>query len=95
MKKPSHTSRLHTAALLAALAATPVLCQAQTTFDWTGATDGTWATGSNWNPSVDAPPGTNATDIARFNDDVANSAVNLDVSATINQLEFASGAGEY
>ncbi|MFH1499097.1 MAG: PEP-CTERM sorting domain-containing protein, partial [Verrucomicrobiota bacterium] len=47
------------------------------------------------NPSVDAPPGTNATDIARFNDDVANSAVNLDVSATINQLEFASGAGEY
>jgi hypothetical protein len=95
MKRPSSTSRLRLAALLAALAATPLVTSAQTTFDWTGATDGVWGTAANWNPSVDAPPGTTATDVARFNASVANSTVTLGVSTTIQQLEFASGAGAY
>lgn len=95
MKHPSSTSRLRLAALLAALAATPLVTSAQTTFNWTGATDGVWGTAANWNPSVDAPPGTTATDVARFNASVANSTVTLGVSTTIQQLEFASGAGAY
>ncbi|MFH1499092.1 MAG: hypothetical protein ABII82_14850, partial [Verrucomicrobiota bacterium] len=91
MNTPQKTS-IH---LLAALAALPLVATAQTTFDWTGSTDSTWGVAANWDPATGAPPGTNATDIARFNDDVANSTVNLASTATIQQLVFDTGAGEY
>ncbi|MFH1498149.1 MAG: cell wall anchor protein [Verrucomicrobiota bacterium] len=87
--------RLRPAALLAGLSLFAHASAAQTTFDWTGSTDSTWGTAANWDPATGAPPGSTATDIARFNDDVANSTVNLDTTATISRLEFASGAGEY
>lgn len=91
----SATTRLRLASLLAALAMTPLLSSAQTTFDWTGSTSGTWGTASNWDPATGAPPGTSATDIARFSTTSANTTVTLGSSTTIQQLEFASGASQY
>lgn len=95
MKKHHAPARPPAARLLAPLALAPLIGLAQAAFDWTGATDGVWGDASNWSPSAGAPPGSAATDTARFNATVAHSAVTLGSAATIRQLRFESGAGEY
>jgi autotransporter-associated beta strand protein len=74
-----------------ALAATPMAHAASDT--WTGATDGTWATTSNWNPSV-AVPGTG--DTATFNAASSNTTINLGSGVTLGTLLFdTSSAAAY
>lgn len=82
--------------LAVALALVPASAAiAQTTFDWTGTTSGDWSAASNWDPSTGAPPGTNATDIVRFDASSANTTVSLGSAASIGKLEFLDGADAY
>ncbi|RRJ97207.1 PEP-CTERM sorting domain-containing protein [Opitutaceae bacterium TAV4] len=76
------------------LAFAAITASAQNTHIWTGATDGNWATATNWT-GTDTPPGTAATDIARFNADVINKAVSIGTDTTLDSLEFVAGAGSY
>ncbi|WP_232766632.1 beta strand repeat-containing protein [Geminisphaera colitermitum] len=76
------------------LAFAAVTASAQNTHIWTGATDGNWATATNWT-GTDTPPGTATTDIARFNADVINKAVSIGTDTTLDSLEFVAGAGSY
>jgi autotransporter-associated beta strand protein len=58
--------------------------KAQSTITWTGATDGNWATGTNWSSSP-ALPGTG--DHILFND-VTNQSITLGADRTIGNLTF-------
>lgn len=78
--------------VLAGAATSP--SRAQTTFTWTGASNGTWGTASNWNPSTGAPPGTATNDIASFGTS-ATTNISLGSATTIGNLKFLSGADAY
>lgn len=78
---------------LVAAACLPAAAFAQTTYVWTGATSGDWATAGNWSPA--GPPGSVATDIVRFDATVANNQLNLGADRSIDSLEFLSGAGSH
>ncbi|AHF91099.1 anchor protein [Opitutaceae bacterium TAV5] len=68
--------------------------RAQNTLVWTGSVDGNWSEAANWT-GTGAPPGTAATDIARFDADVANDEISIGTATTIDNLEFVAGAGRY
>lgn len=68
--------------------------RAQNTISWTGSVNGDWSNAGNWS-GTGAPPGTAATDIARFDANPANKAVSIGTATTIDSMEFVSGAGSY
>ena len=67
---------------------------AQTTYTWTGATSGNWATASNWTPA--GVPGTNAGDKAQFGN-VTRTSITLAQEGDIDadSLIFLAGAPAY
>lgn len=67
---------------------------AQNTLVWTGSVNGDWSEAANWT-GTGAPPGTAATDIARFDADVANDEISIGTATTLDSLEFVAGAGSY
>jgi autotransporter-associated beta strand protein len=72
-----------TTAVFYQLAAT---AQAQTTYNWTSETDGTWGTDINWTPN--GIPGTDLTDIAVFNSPSTVSTITLDGSFILDSVSF-------
>lgn len=63
------------------------------TFEWTGATNVTWSTGSNWT-GTNPPPANNLTsDIARFNQATYTSQPTADNARQVAGLEFGSSSG--
>jgi autotransporter-associated beta strand protein len=79
-------------ALVTLIGATPV--GAQTTYTWTGATSGNWATASNWTPV--GIPGTDAGDKAQFGN-VTRTSITLAQDGDINadSLIFLTSAPTY
>lgn len=63
---------------------------------WSGATDGTWATGNNWSPTA-APGSTtvlNTADDATFNNNV-NTTITIDANRNIDRIIFDTSAGAF
>lgn len=81
----SLTPRLLKAA--AGLTLTSVPAIAQTTFDWTGTTGGSWETGTNWTPNAAGSTFTNL-DTAQLTKNFTAATWTLDGAATVNKLIF-------
>jgi len=83
-----------TAALVADFAPLSLHAASET---WTGATDGTWATATNWGAAVAAPGSTSVTntaDDATFNNNV-NTTITIDANRNIDRLIFDTSAGSF
>jgi autotransporter-associated beta strand protein len=61
---------------------------AQSTYNWTSATDGSWGNSTNW--TTTGVPGTVATDLAVFNTASTGPIITLDGNRTLSSLTFGS-----
>lgn len=84
------------ASVLALISLLNSQAKAQTTYDWTGASNGAWLTTANWaNGVINTYPGVsgaagagNAGDVARFTN--ATTAVGIDMAAATGQLSLGA-----
>ena len=58
---------------------------------WSGGTTGIWSTGTNWNPNGAPNNGANTYSVFVDGGAVQNSAVTLDISATVNTISVTAG----
>jgi autotransporter-associated beta strand protein len=63
---------------------------AQTNYNWTSSTDGSWGTNTNW--TVNGIPGTNVGDTATFNTASTGSTITLDGSRTLISVSFGAAS---
>jgi autotransporter-associated beta strand protein len=82
-------SRLTTLIALLLAGAFSVPAQAAATATWTGATNGTWSTSTNWSPS--GAPSTTAV----FNASSSNTTVTLSAATSIGNINFDASAANY
>jgi autotransporter-associated beta strand protein len=83
----------HPAALIGSALLFAATAQAQTNYDWTSATDGSWGTDTNW--TVNGVPGGNALDTATFNTASTGSTITLDGSRTLDSVTFGDALTEW
>jgi autotransporter-associated beta strand protein len=85
---PKYRSLQRLVKLLGSALLISATAQAQTTYNWTSTTDGSWGTDTNW--TVNGIPGGNAGDNAVFNTGSTGSIIALDGTRVLDSVSFGA-----